>query len=564
MKLKRLKIVEQIIIISLAGVLVPSVISWIVINNISQHSLRQELRNSAQMYAKVLENNISSVIKSDKHRLNELAISLKYVQAEQNRETFLKDVSINSEIFDEFEIIHPSENPDFDVNRYVEYDNRTGYLWIMEKIHDDKYLRANVNTEVVKKNIFENLEAEKFRRIYIINKHGDLLFSLNYNEEDFKESIRTLPSKLQSYTVMSYGKAKNRPCVYLKIKDLDLIIIVNTSEKLTKTTINRARFKILAAFLVSAAVALILTLLYGYYLYTNIRRLFRGIIAVTGGNYNKTVTPLVNAFTPVEIIFLSEKFNAMINEINESYKELQEKNIELNRLNEFRSNLVDTVSHELRTPLTSIRGYSSRLLRTDITIDEETKRKSLLIIKQQSERLARMIEDLLVIPDIEGAKLNIIKERVNILNAIEASLYSVKNIEEREIENYITNDIPDILADKDRFEQVLINIIGNAHKYAYEGTPIKITAKHEADNMIISVSNSADYIASDVLNMLFDKFIRLDDKTTRTTRGTGLGLYIVKGLVENMGGKVELESSVNNIFTVRLIFPVYKEGVLEY
>lgn len=563
MKFKRLKIVEQIIIISLVSVLVPSVISWFVINNISQHSLRQELRNSAQMYAKVLENNISSVINADKHRLNEIAISLKYVQPEQKQETYLKDVSINSEIFDDFQLIHPSENPDFDVNQYIDYDNNNGHLWIVEKIHDDKYLRAKVNTEVVKKNIFENLGAEKFRRIYITNKHGDLLFSLNYDDDDFKESIKQLPLKVQSYTVTSYGTVKNRPCVFLKIKDLDLIIIVNTSEKLTKTTINRARFKILAAFLVSAAFSLLLTLLYGYYLYTNIRRLFRGIIAVTGGNYKKTVTPLINAFTPVEIIFLAEKFNAMINEINASYKELQEKNIELNRLNEFRSNLVDTVSHELRTPLTSIKGYTSRLLRTDITIDEETKHKSLLVIKQQSERLARMIEDLLVIPDIEGSKLNINPERVNILNAIENSVYSVKNIEVREIENYVTNDVPDIYADKDRFEQVLINVIGNAHKYAYEGTSIKITAKHENDVMVLIVSNHADYIKPEVLNTLFDKFIRIDDKTTRTTRGTGLGLYIVKGLVENMGGKVELESSTNNIFTVKLTFPVYKVDNVE-
>ena len=76
-------------------------------------------------------------------------------------------------------------------------------------------------------------------------------------------------------------------------------------------------------------------------------------------------------------------------------------------MNEFRSNMIDTVSHEFRTPLTSIQGYTSRLLRQDIKIDEETKVKSLKIIKRQSERLKRMIEDLLVIPDIEGARLNV-------------------------------------------------------------------------------------------------------------------------------------------------------------
>ena len=228
-------------------------------------------------------------------------------------------------------------------------------------------------------------------------------------------------------------------------------------------------------------------------------------------------------------------------------------------MDSFRSNLVDTVSHELRTPLTSIRGYTSRLLRTDIKIDEETKHKSLLIIKQQSERLSRMIEDLLVIPDIEGAKLNINIEPVNLINIVEASIYSVKNIESREIETNIPNDFPLILADKDRLEQVMINLLGNANKYAYPDTPIKIEAKYDEDKATIKVINKSDYIEKQVLHTLFDKFIRIDDKTTRTTRGTGLGLYIVKGLVEAMNGSVHLKSTQDNVFTAKVILPVYKE-----
>ena len=84
----------------------------------------------------------------------------------------------------------------------------------------------------------------------------------------------------------------------------------------------------------------------------------------------------------------------------------------MKKLNEFRTNLIDTVSHELRTPLTSIQGYTSRLLRQDIKIDEETRHKSLRIIKEQSERLKRLIEDLLTIPDIEGMRLRTNEESV--------------------------------------------------------------------------------------------------------------------------------------------------------
>ena len=559
MVFKRLKIVEQIIIISLIGVLVPSVISWIIINNISQHSLREELGNSAQMIARIMENNIMSVFDSSKNRLDEIIISLKHIPNEDKQNIYLKDIAINSKTFKEFEIIRPSEHPEFNPEKKIIYDSNLNKVWIVDKIHDDKYLKAEVNIDIIKNNIFNNFEHEHNRRIYIVDKKGELLFSHNFNSKDFYESKKQLPVNLVNDIITRFEVIKNQPRVYLKLDNIGVIIIVNTSDKLTKATIYKARLKILLAFLSAAAVTILLTLLYSYYLYFNIRQLFKGIIAVARGNYKKPITPLTNIFTPREIIFLSEEFNSMVDEINASYKELQEKNKELKLLDSFRSNLVDTVSHELRTPLTSIRGYTSRLLRTDIEIDEETKHKSLLIIKQQSERLSRMIEDLLVIPDIEGAKLNIILERVNLLNVIENSIYSVKNIENRELENNISNNFPDVYADKDRLEQVIINILNNANKYAYENTPITINAKHNDETAEIEITNQANYIEEKLLNSLFDKFIRLDDKTTRTTRGTGLGLYIVKGLIEAMGGKVYLSSSADNRFGVKIVLPLYKD-----
>ena len=128
-------------------------------------------------------------------------------------------------------------------------------------------------------------------------------------------------------------------------------------------------------------------------------------MALSKGNYQRQIRLLSTTFTPYEIVFLANEFNNMASEIHKSYIELKRKNAELKKLNEFRSNLLDTVSHELRTPLTSIQGYTSRLMRQDIVIDEETKQKSLRVIKEQSERLKRLIEDLLTIPDIEGLRL---------------------------------------------------------------------------------------------------------------------------------------------------------------
>ena len=272
-------------------------------------------------------------------------------------------------------------------------------------------------------------------------------------------------------------------------------------------------------------------------------------MALSKGNYKRKIRLLTNFLTPYEIVFLAFEFNKMVYEVNIAYRKLKQNNRELEHLNEFRSNLLDTVSHELRTPLTSIMGYTSRLLRNDIEIDETTKIKSLKVIKRQTERLSRMVEDLLIIPDIERKGLNIELTKVDLNSAIDVSLQLIKDFKNH---NFIlkTQENISVLANKDRLEQVIINLLENASKYAYDETDIKIKTYQDENYGFIEITNQADYIDNEMLKRLKQKFTRLDDKTTRTTRGTGLGLFIVEGLVDAMGGKFIIESKKDNSFTV--------------
>ena len=232
----------------------------------------------------------------------------------------------------------------------------------------------------------------------------------------------------------------------------------------------------------------------------------------------------------------------MASEIYKSYKQLKKNNKELKQLNEFRSNLIDTVSHELRTPLTSIQGYTSRLMRNDITIDDETRQKSLRIIKEQSDRLKRLIEDLLTIPDIEGMRLRTDMESVYLPEVFETSRLLVKNKDNKEIIINVAEDFPNVSGDKTRLEQVFVNLIENAVKYAKPETKIVVDSAIIDNKAKIYVKNECEVIPPKQLKRLFEKFVRLDDNTTRTTRGTGLGLFIVKGLIEAMNGTIELHS----------------------
>lgn len=385
-----------------------------------------------------------------------------------------------------------------------------------------------------------------------MTNEGKLIAAHNYTENVFEETLALLPKKLKLNTPVIFGDVKNQPLVYVHKNDPRITIIVNTTEKITQKAINNNRAKIILSFILATLVIIFVTALYTYYLYINIRQLFKGIIAISKGNYERQIRLLTTAFTPHEIVFLAFEFNRMAGEIHKSYLQLKQNNIELKQLNEFRSNLIDTVSHELRTPLTSIQGYTSRLLRQDITIDEETKQKSLRIIKEQSERLKRLIEDLLTIPDIEGMRLRTNIERVWLPEVLETAKMLVKNKDNKEIIINVPQNFPDVSGDANRLEQVFVNLIENAIKYAYPASKIIIEGIVEDNIAKIFVKNDCDVIPPKKLNTLFEKFIRLDDNTTRTTRGTGLGLFIVKGLIEAMHGEIKLSSDKDCGFCVEV------------
>ena len=191
-------------------------------------------------------------------------------------------------------------------------------------------------------------------------------------------------------------------------------------------------------------------------------------------------------------------------------------------------------------------------MRQDIIIDEETRQKSLRIIKEQSERLKRLIDDLLTIPDIEGMRLRTNIEQVWLPEILEESRILIKNKRNMEIIFNLGEDFPLVSGDKGRLLQVFVNLLENAAKYASEGSKIVVDSIIKEDCVKIFVKNDCEVIPPKKLKKLFEKFVRLDDNTTRTTRGTGLGLFIVKGLVEAMNGTIELHSDKTCGFCVEV------------
>ncbi len=394
--------------------------------------------------------------------------------------------------------------------------------------------------QVPKDILFRSVSSEK-RQIYVLSQNNALLTAHNYKKEEFAYIQTQLPKHLQKNKPVIFGDVKNRPLVYVSKDDPAITIVVDTTAQISRRAIDNNSFKIILSLVTALVTILFVTGLYTYYLYINIRQLFRGINSLSKGNYSRRIKLLTTSFTPYEMIFLASEFNRMAKEINKSYSTLKQ-------LDEFRSNLIDTVSHELRTPLTSIQGYTSRLMRTDIEIDDATREKSLRIIKEQTEVLKRLIDDLLVIPDIENKNMFLDLHPVNLQQVLEKAQLLVRNKEDKKI----VLDVPDIevFADKGRLGQVFVNLLENAVKYSKGG--ITVEASESGEVATILVKNDYDVIPAKKLKKLMEKFVRLDNDTTRTTRGTGLGLFIVNGLVKAMGGEISISSSKDCGFCVKI------------
>lgn len=535
-KFKRLKIVEQIAIVFFFAVLIPMSVSGFIINNVNQQSMRSQLRESAVLITNMVSDEIDFFSETITGNLEQIAFSLKFFKNPVQRAKYIDEVKNSMANCENLAIVSPKEAEE--IHEKNKLENKAT---ITVNLDNNEILIATYSLVELQDELFNSLQDDK-RQIYVLTNDGKLVASHNFKDEDFQKTLSLLPKNMKENKPVIFGDVKNQPLVYVKKDNPKITIIVNTTEAVTDKAINKNRLKIILSTVAATLVILFVTALYTFYLYINIRQLFKGIIALSKGNYERQIRLLVTAFTPHEIVFLAFEFNRMASEIHKSYEQLQKNNVELKQLNEFRSNLIDTVSHELRTPLTSIQGYTSRLMRNDIVIDEETKQKSLRIIKEQSERLKRLIEDLLTIPDIEGMRLRTNIETVYMPEVFETAKILVKNKENKQIVINISEDFPNVSGDKTRLEQVFVNLIENAVKYAKPDSVITVDTAILENKAKFFVKNECDVIPPKQLKKLFEKFVRLDDNTTRTTRGTGLGLFIVKGLVEAMNGTIELHS----------------------
>jgi heavy metal sensor kinase len=242
---------------------------------------------------------------------------------------------------------------------------------------------------------------------------------------------------------------------------------------------------------------------------------------------------------PDEILGLATAFNKMLTRLSGAWEQQRQ--------------FVGNVSHELRTPLTVIIGYLQSLLRHSHNFSAH-QQEALETTVGEAERTARMLQELLDLARADSGQLHFRLEPV-FLNTFAAEIAQMsEQVNQRKISVLATAEDVIALADHDRLEQVLINLIDNAVKYSEAPQPVEITLETQGQQAIIQVRDRGMGIPFQHQKRIFERFYRVDEARTRSMEGTGLGLAIVKSLVEGMNGRIALRSQPNegSVFTIAL------------
>jgi PAS domain S-box-containing protein len=213
-------------------------------------------------------------------------------------------------------------------------------------------------------------------------------------------------------------------------------------------------------------------------------------------------------------------------------------------LETMRQDLVATVSHELRTPLAAIYGAALTLRRGDIELELELRDKLLEVVAEESERLSEIVNDLLLASQLDAGKLRVQIEECDPREIAELELEAARVHLPENVELVLDapDELPPVAADPGQLRQVLSNLIENAVKYSPEGGTVTVALTPSNHHVRFSVSDDGLGIPPAEQRRIFEKFYRLDPDMTRGVGGTGLGLYICRELVRQVGGRIWVES----------------------
>jgi len=305
---------------------------------------------------------------------------------------------------------------------------------------------------------------------------------------------------------------------------------------------------ILTAMAVGLAIAVLLSLLLAKTVITPIQNLTRAAERVAGGDFSSRPETQEQD----EIGILTDTFNDMADQLENTLDDLR-------RSEQMRREFVANVSHELRTPITSIRSYAETLSDAEGSLPPEMEQEFLGVIVKESDRMTNIVKDLLTLSRFDAGSIEIVFNRFSFEKSAR-DVYNAMLLEAQRHHHELTlefkGELPEIRGDRDRIEQVLINMVSNAVKYTRDGGRIRIIAGTSAGKVWCEVRDNGIGIPEEEQGRVFERFYRVDKARSRESGGTGLGLSIAKEIVNRHSGELEISSRMGKGTTIRMTLPV--------
>jgi len=246
-----------------------------------------------------------------------------------------------------------------------------------------------------------------------------------------------------------------------------------------------------------------------------------------------------------QVLAYSRQLEQKSRELQDATNELRGANQRLQELDRLKDDFISTVTHELRTPLTSIRAFSE-ILNDNPSLDDAQRAKFLGIIIKESERLTRLINQVLDLAKIESGNAEWHSGEIDMREVIEDSVTSVSQLvkdKDMELEVRMPQLVPTVVADRDRLMQVMLNLLSNAAKFCERPDGrIAVTLSRHGQLLRVDVADNGVGINEADQRVIFDKFRQVGDTLTEKPKGSGLGLAISRQIIDHFGGRLWVES----------------------
>jgi hypothetical protein len=299
--------------------------------------------------------------------------------------------------------------------------------------------------------------------------------------------------------------------------------------------------------IISVLAIIILTAAIAFYIQRSLqplRQLNQMASVISAEDLEQSQLSVENA--PSEVKELAQTLTMLLSRLSQSWKQERE--------------FVSNVSHELRTPLTIVHGYLQSVLRRQNNLTQ-TQQEALETAASEAERTIRLLQDLLDLARADNGYLYFQMKSYVLNDLVEEVVVMAKKYSDRIIKIESNVDRIEVKADYSRLKQVLLNLIDNAIKYSEADTPIVLELNQLEDRAIIQVCDRGYGIPLQQQARIFERFYRVDESRSHTTGGCGLGLSIVKTLVEGMGGSVSVQSKLGEGSTFTISLPTYSSAI---